>query len=153
MAHFLTNRGKLLLMKGGWDLAGGTAYKMGLLQGSALPAAIDTAGEVSVLNTNTDLFALSGVTECTGGTYARVAMTRSNATEDDANNRVNMDASDVVFNSGTNAQQTYGAFWYDATTDTTETTRLLIGVLSFASAITFNGSTVTVAITDLVRAS
>jgi hypothetical protein len=152
MAHFLTNRGKLLLMQGGWNSAGGTAYKMGLLAGAAMPAAIDTATEVSVLNTVADLLPTLA-TECTGGTYARLSMTRTNATEDDANNRVNMDASDVVFASGTNGQQTYGAFWYDATSDSTDTTRLLMGVLSFASAITFNGSTVTVAITDLVRAS
>jgi hypothetical protein len=150
MSHFLTNRGKLLIVQGKWDTAGATAIKIGLLQGSAVPAAIDTAGEIADINTNTDLFALSGVTEVTGGTYARLSLSRTNATEDDANDRVNADASDVVFNSGTNGQQTYGGWWYDATT---ETTRLVYGVFAFASAITFNGSTVTGTIADLWRAS
>lgn len=153
MAHFLTDRGKLLLIQGQWDDAAAGALKVGLLQGAAMPAAVDTANEVAVVNTMTELLALSGVTEVTGGTYARLAMTRTPAAEDDGNFRVNMDAADLVFASGTNGQQTWGGFWYDATTDTNDGTRLCMGVFSFAAAITFNGSTVTCTIADLVRAA
>jgi hypothetical protein len=118
-----------------------------------MPAGIDTAAEVADLNTVTELLAVASVSEVTGGTYARLALSRTNATEDDANDRVNADAADLVFASGAAAQQTWGGFWYDATTDTNDGTRLVMGVFSFASAITFNGSTVTCTITDLFRAT
>jgi len=149
--HYLTNRGKLLLMQGQWDDAGASAIKAGLCQGATVPTGIDTAAEVADLNTVTELLAIA--TEVTGGTYARLALSRTNAAEDDTNDRVNMDAADLVFNSGTAAQQTWGGFWYDATTDTNDGTRLVIGVFNFTAAITFNGSTVTCTIADLVRAS
>jgi hypothetical protein len=66
-----------------------------------------------------------------------------------------MDISDVTISSaggGTN-NTLYGAFFYDATTDTTDTTRILLSVDWFASTITTNGGNLTYAVTDLYRLS
>ena len=148
----LTNRGKLLLMQGGWDDAGASAYKIGFVKVQA--AAHDTAVEIADLNTVADLVA-GGSTECDFTNYARTALTRSAASEDDTNDRVNMDADDVtISNAGGASNNTIvGAFIYDATTDTNDTTRLLISVDWFASSLTTNGGNFTYAISDLYRAS
>jgi hypothetical protein len=45
----------------------------------------------------------------------------------------------------------YGAYFYDSTTDTNDTTRLLISVDFFATPITTNGGDFTYAIADLYR--
>lgn len=159
MAHWLTNRGKLLLMQGLWDDAGATAVKMGLLSGAAVPAAIDTEAEVQDLDTVAALLALTGVDEPAGawytgqGTAGRHNLTRTASAEDDTNNRVNMDAADVTWTAATAGDNLYGAFWYDGTTDTNDTTRLLCGLITFTSVVPTNGSNITVAITDLIRAS
>lgn len=159
MAHYLTNRGKLLLMQGLWDDAGATAVKMGLLSGAAVPAAIDTEAEIQDLNTVAELLALTGVDEpvtawYTGqGTAGRLNLTRTAAAEDDTNNRVNLDAADLTWTAAAAGDDLYGAFWYDATTDTSDATRLLCGVITFASVVPTNGSDITVAITDLIRAT
>jgi len=73
--------------------------------------------------------------------------------EDDTNNRANLDAADVVWTAATAGTNIYGAFWYDATTDTTDTTRLLMGLILFGSVVPTNGSDLTLTITDLIRAS
>lgn len=156
MANWLTNRGKLLLMQGHWDDAGATVVRVGLILGSSIPAAMDTEAEVQDLNTVGELLALAGVDEPTGGWYSRQNLTRSAASEDDTNNRVNMDASDVTFTAAAvNGAETHacGAFVYDATTDTNDTTRLLMSVVTFATAVAFNGSNLTLAISDLYRAT
>lgn len=159
MAHYLTNRGKLLLLQGLWDDAGATAVRMGLLEGAAIPVAIDTEAEVQDLNTVGELLALTGVDEPASGWYTgqgtagRLNLSRTNAAEDDTNNRVNMDAADLTWTAATAGDDLYGAFWYDATTDTNDTTRLLCGVITFASVVPTNGSNITVAVNDLIRAS
>jgi hypothetical protein len=153
MAHWLTNRGKLLLMQGHWDDAGATVIRLGLLAGAAIPAAIDTEAEIQDLNTVDDLLVLTGVDEPVAGWYSRKNLTRTNAAEDDTNNRVNLDAADVTWTAATAGTSIYGAFWYDATTDTTDVTRLLMGVITFASVVPTNGSDLTLTIADLVRAS
>lgn len=158
MSHWLTNRGKLLLIQGLWDDAGGTAVKLGLLEGASIPAAIDTEAEIQDLNTVGELLALTGVDEPSSGWYTgqgssgRMNLTRSASSEDDTNNRVNLDASDVTYTAATAGDDIYGAFWYDGTTDTNDTTRLLCGVILFAAAVPTNGSNLTLTITDLVRA-
>lgn len=150
--HWLTNRGKLLLLQGAWDDAGSTAIKMGLLAGTQ-PAALDTAAEVADLDTVAGL--LASATEATFTSYTRKDLTRSAVAEDDANDRVNLDAADVVWSpaGGATNNTVVGAFFYDATTDTDDTSRLLISVDWFASSITTNGGSLTYAITDLYRAS
>jgi hypothetical protein len=151
MAHFLTNKGKLLLVQGLWDDAGASAVRIGLFQGATFDVDIDTQAEVNDLNTVTDLLAVA--TELTSGGYARQNLVRTNAAEDDTNDRVNLDAADVVFSTVAVGQTVPGGFWYDATTDTNDTTRLLCGVFSFATPLPTNGSNITLTIADLVRAS
>jgi hypothetical protein len=161
MAHFLTNRAKLLLLQGQWDDAGATAIKIGLINGSAVPAAIDTEAEVQDLNTVSELLALTGVDEPTqawytgAGTAGRINLTRTNAAEDDTNNRVNLDTTNVTYTAATaGGGETHvcAAFWYDGTTNTDDTTRLLMGVITFTP-VALNGSDLQLTITDLVRAS
>lgn len=158
MSHFLTNRGKLRLLQGAWDSAGATAIKVGLLAGAAIPAAIDTEAEVQDLNTVAELLALTGVDEPVAAWYTgqgasgRLNLSRTAAAEDDANNRVNLDTADVTYTAATTGTDIYGAFWYDGTTDTNDSTRLLCGVILFASVVPTNGSDLTLSIADLVRA-
>lgn len=159
MPHYLSNRGKLRLIQGAWDSAGASAIRVGLLVGGSIPAAVDTEAEIQDLNTVGELLALTGVDEpasawYTGqGTAGRKNLSRTNAAEDDTNNRVNLDAADVTWTAATVGDSLYGAFWYDATTDTNDTTRLLMGVILFASVVPTNGSDIVLQITDLVRAS
>jgi hypothetical protein len=80
-------------------------------------------------------------------------MSRTNAAEDDTNDRVNLDAADVSFGALATGQTIIGAFIYDATTDTNDTTRLLISVDWFAAGVPTNGGTITYAIADLYRAA
>jgi hypothetical protein len=157
MSHWLTNRGKLILLQGGWDDSAGTVFKLGLLEGAAIPAAIDTEAEIQDLNTVAELLALTGVDEPASAWYTsvgasgRVNLTRTNAAEDDTNNRVNLDADNVTYPSATLGDDIYGGYWYDGTTDTNDTTRLLCGVFLFASVIPTNGSDLTLTIADLIR--
>ncbi len=153
MTHWLTNRGKLLLLQGQWDDAGATAVDIGLLVGAAIPAAIDTEAEIQDLNTVGELLALTGVDEPVGGWYVRKDLSRTNAAEDDTNNRVNMDTANVVWTAAAAGETIYGAFWWDATTDTNDTTRQLMGLILFAAAVPLNGSDFTLTVTDLVRAA
>lgn len=159
MAHWLTNRGKLLLMQGLWDDAGATAVRIGLLSGAAIPAAIDTEAEVQDLATVAALLALTGVDEPASGWYTgqgtagRLNLSRTNAAQDDTNNRANLVAANATWTAATAGDNLYGAFWYDATTDTNDTTRQLCGVITFASVIPTNGSNITATITDFIRAT
>jgi hypothetical protein len=136
--HFMTNRGKLLLMQGAWDDASATVIRMGLCKVQA--AAHDTAVEVADLNTVADLVA-GGSTECDFTNYVRKNLSRTNWAEDDTNDRVQAVASLVTWSSAGGAANNtiVGAFFYDATTDTNDTTRLLLSVDWYASSITTNG--------------
>lgn len=149
--HWLTNAGKKYLIDGGWTDAAGTNIKIGLLKDSQ-PAGLDTAAEVADLDTVSGLLAVA--TEADFTNYARTSLTRSAAAEDDSNDRVNMDASDVTWNSagGTTNNTIYGAFIYDEGGGT-DATRTLMSVDWFASPITTNGGNLTYAISDLYRAS
>lgn len=150
--HWLTNRGKLLLAQGAWDDDAATLFRIGLLVGSQ-PAAVDTQAEVADLNTVNDLLVTAAATECSVAGYARQNLSRSNAAEDDANDRVNLDAADVAFGALTTGQTVIGAFVYEASTDTNDTTRQLVSVDWFASGVPTNGGTFTYAIADLYRLS
>ena len=158
MSHWLTNRGKLLLVQGLWDDAGATAVKLGLLAGASTPAAIDTEAEIQDLDTVAALLALTGVDEPANAWYTgqgasgRMNLTRTASAEDDANHRVNLDAANVTYTAATAGDTIYGAFWYDASTDTNDSTRLLCGLILFTPVPT-NGSDLVLTINDLVRAS
>lgn len=149
----LTNRGKLLLLQGAWDDDAATIIRVGLVKVQG--AAADTAAEVADLNTVTDLIVTAGCTECDFTNYARKNLSRTNAAEDDANDRVNIDASDLVWTAagGASNNTILGAFFYDATTDTNDTTRLLISVDWFAAGQATNGGDITYGIADLYRAA
>lgn len=149
--HWLSNKGIWLLMQGQWDDATATAIKIGLLVGASAPAA-HSRTSIQPVNTVGELLALSGFAEATGGWYSRVSLSRTNVAEDDANNRANLDAADVLRTSATVGQTLWGGFWYDATVDTTDTTRLLIGCYAYTTPIPTNGSNFTETISDLVRA-
>lgn len=152
--HWLTNKGKKYLIDGGWTDAAGTDIKVGLLQTSQ-PAAADTQIEVADLDFVSSLLVTAGATEANFTNYGgRVALTRSAAAEDDTNDRVNMDASDVVWTSagGATNNTLYGAFILDDTGGA-DTSKILISVDWFASTITTNGGNFTYAIADLYRAS
>jgi len=148
--HWLTNRGKLLLIQGDWHDLGANDIQMGLLAGSQ-PAALDTAAEVADIDTVAGLLAIA--TEATFTDYARKNLSRSAAAEDDGNDRVNMDAADVVWTAagGASNNTLYGAFFFK--TGASDADRQLISVDWFASPITTNGGDLTYAIADLIRAS
>ncbi len=151
--HWPTNRGRLLITQGRWDTAAATLLRVGLLSVSQ-PVNADTAAKVADFNTVADLVA-AGATICTATNYVAKNLARSNATEDDTNDRVNMDAADVVWTAlgGATNNTLYGAYIYDAGTDTSDTTRLLMSVDWFVTPLATNGGDVTYAIADLYRAA
>jgi hypothetical protein len=151
--HWLTNRGKLLLTQGNWDDIAATLVRCALVKVQGATA--DTQAEVADLNTMNDLIVTAGCTECDFTNYARKNLTRTNAAEDDANDRVGLDAADIVWTAagGATNNTILGAAFYDASTDTNDTTRLLISVDWFAAGLPTNGGDVTYAIADLYRLS
>ena len=151
--HMLTNRGKLLLMQGKWDSLGASLIKVALLKVQG--AAADTAVEVADLNTMNDLVVTAGSTRCDFTNWVDKALVRTNATEDDTNDRVNLDAGDLVWTAagGATNNTIVGAAFYDASVDTNDTTRILLSVDWFASGVPTNGGDFTYAIADLYRAS
>jgi hypothetical protein len=153
MSHWLTNKGKQLLMSGLWDDAGASAIKLGWIVGASIPTGADTEAEIQDVDTVTAFLALTGVTEGTGALATRQSLSRTNATEDDTNNRANLDAANITVSSVAAGQTVQGFFWYDATVDTNDTTRILCGVGYFASGVPTNGSDFTLTITDFIRAS
>ena len=153
--HWFTNRGKYLALQG--KLADGTTtLGIGLLVGSQ-PAALDTEAEVQDINTVAELLTsgTGAATEAAFTNYVRKTLASVTNTEDDTNNRTAIDAADVTWTSagGASNETVYGAFIYDKTTDTNDTTRLVVSVDWFASSITTNGGDLTYAIADLYRAS
>ena len=150
--HFLTNKGKLKLIQGDWDDAGATAIRILLFNGTTQPAGVDTQAEVADINFVTDLLAASGVVEMTASGYARQNLTRSAATEDDTNDRVNMDASNVTISAVAAGQSVIGGAVFEFVTNDTDSP--VIGVfLLDAPGIATNGSDITLTITDLYRAA
>lgn len=147
--HFFTTKGKTELMNGAWKDETASAIKMLLLNGTQ-PAALDTQAEVENVNFVDDLLNLTGVDECAGTGYARKTLTRSDPSEDDTNDRVNLDAADVVY-TGANFGTAFGAaFFIDTGNDATST---VLSVDLFASPLVTNGGDVTYAIADLYRAA
>jgi len=137
--HMLTNRGKLLLLQGAWDDNAATLIRVGLCKVQGATA--DTVVEVADLNTVNDLLVTTGSTECDFTNYVRKNLTRTNFAEDDTNDRVQAVASAVTWTAAGGAVNNtiLGAFIYDASTDTNDTTRLLISVDWFATGLPTNG--------------
>ena len=145
--HWLTNRGKLLLLQGA-----GSGWKIGLLVGTQ-PAGALTQQLVADLNTVNDLLVTAGATECSVGGYARQVLATYTRTEDDTNDRVNLDFADMAFGALGSGQTAIGAFYYDASTDTNDTTRQLASIDWFTTGVPTNGGTFTYAIADAYRLS
>lgn len=152
MTHWLTATGKQLIVQGLWDDAGATAVRLGLLAGASVPTGIDTEAEIQDFDTVDELLAVASVDEPGAGWYSRKNLSRVNATKDEVNNRSNLDAANVVWTAATTGTSLYGGFWYDGTTDTNDTTRLLCGLIIFPSVVPTNGSDITLTIDDLIRA-
>lgn len=150
--HWLTNKGKLSLLQGDWDDEGATDIRVGLLAGTTRPTGIDTAAEVADINFVTDLLAATGVDEITVSGYARQNLTRSVATEDDTNDRVNMDASDVTFTALAAGESIIGVFVFEFVTNDTDSPVYSV-VLLDAPGIPTNGSDISLTISDLYRAA
>lgn len=151
MAHYPTNRGLLRLVQGKWDDTGATTIKAGLLNFSATPAAL-TKAAIADVNFVSDLLALTGVVEMTASGYVRQTITRTAASEDDTNDRVNLDASDVTFPSVATGQNAGAAFYFIETASSpTDANREVLSVDIFTSTTPTNGSQLVVPIADLYR--
>jgi hypothetical protein len=153
MAHYVSNRGKLLLAQGAWDDDTAALIRIGLCSGASVPATVDTQIEINPLNFVSDFLALGSVVEANFTNYARQNLTRTPASEDDGNNRINLDASDVVIaNAGGAVNNTlWGGFVFEFITN--DAASPFISLFTFASTITTNGSNLTFAIADLYRIS
>lgn len=150
--HWLTNRGKLLLLQGAWDDLGATDIRMGYIAGAAVPAAMDTEAEIQDLNFVSELLALTGVDEPTASGYARMTLDRTNATEDDTNNRVNMDAGNETLSSVAAGDNIIAGFvYYHVGAD--DSANPLMSVFTLDAAVPTNGSDITATIADLYRAA
>lgn len=152
MSHFLTNRGKLLIAQGAWDDDTAALIRLGLCSGASVPVAIDTQAEINPLNFVGDLIPTLA-TEATFTNYARQNLSRTNAAEDDTNNRVNIDAADVTFTTagGATNNTIWGGFIFEFITN--DAASPLLSVFAFATPITTNGSNLTLTIADLYRLS
>jgi hypothetical protein len=150
MAHYMTNRGKLLVAQGAWDDDTAALIRIGLCSGASIPVGIDTQLEANALNFVDQLIPTLAA-EATFTNYARQNLTRTPAAEDDANNRVNLDASDLVISNagGATNNTLWGGFVFEFITS--DALSPLLSVFTFASTITTNGSNLTLAIADLYR--
>lgn len=150
--HWLTNRGKLELMQGAWDDAGATDIRMGYIQGTSRPAAIDSEAEIQDFNFVADLLGATGVDEPTVTNYARMNLDRTNAAEDDTNNRVNLDAGNETLSAVAAGESIIGGFIYRHVTNDSDSPLYSVWLLD-APGIATNGSDITATITDLYRAT
>lgn len=137
--HWFTNRGKLLIVQGAWDDVAATIIRCALVKVQGATA--DTQAEIEDLNTVNDLIVTAGCTECDFTNYARKNLARTNFAEDDTNNWAQAVATTLTWTAAGGALNNtiLGAVFYDATTDTNDTTRLLISVDWFASGQATNG--------------
>lgn len=145
MAQTATNKAKQLFATGA-IVPGTTDLRMGLLK--------TLAGHTNVpdLNTVADMEAHADFAEYTtseSASYARVALTGEAATEDDTNDRSNIDANDVSFGALETGGTIVGCFIFDQAGGA-DASRNLIAVYDLTSTPT-NGGTVTVTITDFLR--
>lgn len=154
LGHFWTTKGLYKLATTNFN--GATNLYMGLLQGAGgAPAGIDTAAEVANLDTVTGLLAVASVDEATGGSYARQNLTSVTATEDDTNDRVNLDAANATFTAVAAGAEIYGGFISQGTgVDGDDLISVFILRDSGSgSGVTPNGSDITATISDFARLS
>jgi hypothetical protein len=154
LGHFFTNRGKHKVAT--TNMHGATNLYMGLLQlAGGAPAGIDTAAEIADLDTVTALLAVTNVDEAVGGSYARQNLTSVTSTEDDTNDRENLDAANAVFSAVAAGAEIYGGFISQGTgVDGDDLISVFILRDSGSGAgVTPNGSDITATISDFARLS
>lgn len=123
MSEVLYNRGAFLIVSGTPTLTGATSIRAILaVSATSGGAALGAGWDNKDLNTVAELDALTDVTLLTAD---RVSLTTGTITEDDTNDRVNLDTDNFSFDPVA-GQSARAIFLYDATVDTDDTTRLLI---------------------------
>lgn len=154
LGHWFTNRGKKSVLT--TAVHGSTNFYMGLLQGAGgAPAGIDTEAEIQDLNTFTELDAVTSVAEAAGGSYGRQNLTSVTVTEDDTNNRANIDAGNATFPAVAAGAEIYGGFILRGTgVDGDDLiTVFILKDSGSGTGITPNGSDIVATIADWARAT
>jgi len=141
MAVTFTNKAKYLFATGA-IVPGTTDLRMGLLKTLAAHTNVPDLDTVAGMEAHADF------AELTASGYGRVAQTGEAATEDDVNDRVNIDSDNVSFSAISAGETIIGAFIFVHTGS--DATASLIGIYDLTSTPT-NGSTVTVTVADFAR--
>ncbi len=141
MAEYTTNRGKYLLAHSGMN---GRDLRMLVITGSVAGL---TQSVVEDLNTVADLDAVSGVSIHT----ERVALANESITEDDTNNRANLDSDNVVFAAAVGVDALGAGIFIEGANDAA---RELISVhtTGFSTPVPMDGG-MTVTVPDWLRVS
>ena len=163
--HYITNRGKLLLLQGAWVDNAAATLRLGYIQAtpSSVSGAADaaaTAAQVAQWDFVSDLITAGG-TLATFTNYATFALTTPALTEQDTpNNRVTLTASGspwtIASAGGTTNNTLHGVFVYQDLTGTdtaANTAKALISVDFFASTITTNGGSLSYSWTNIYTAA
>lgn len=142
MAQTVTNKAKYLFATGG-IVPGTTDLRMGLLKTLAAHTNVPDLDTVAGMEAHADF------AELTAAGYARVALTSEAATEDDANDRANIDSDNVAFAAISTGETIVGAFIFD-NAGGADASRNLVAIYDLTSTPT-NGGTVTVNVADFLR--
>jgi len=142
MAQAITNKAKQSIMAA--YLASGVDLRMGLLK--------TLAGVTNVPDINfiADMESHADFAEVTASGYARVALTGEASTEDDANDRANVDADNVAFAAIAAGETIVGVFIFEHTGS--DATAKVVGIYDISPTIPTNGGPVTINVADFLRA-
>ena len=141
MAQTATNKGKHLFATGG-IVPGTTDLRLGLLKTLASHA------NVPDINFITDMEAHADFAELTVSGYSRQTLTGEAATEDDTNDRSNIDSDNATFSALAAGETIVGAFLFVHTGS--DATASVVAIYDLTSTPT-NGGDVTITITDFLR--
>ena len=143
MAATATNRARYLFATGA-IVPGTTDLRMGLLETLAAHTNVPDLNFVADMESHADFAELTGVTS-----YARVALAGEAATENDTDNRADIDADNVAFGALEAGGTIVGAFIYHHV-GADDAANPVLGIYDLTSTPT-NGSTVTVTVADFLR--
>ena len=141
MAQTATNKGKQLFATGG-IVPGTTDLRIGLLKTLASHANVPDVNFISDMEAHADF------AELTVSGYSRQALANEAATEDDTNDRSNIDADNVTFSALAAGETIVGAFVFVHTGS--DATASVVAIYDLTSTPT-NGGDVTINITDFLR--
>ncbi len=142
MSQTVTNKAKFLFATGA-VVPGTTDLRIGLLKTLAAHTNVPDLDTVAGMEAHADF------AELTAGGYGRVALTSEAATEDDANDRANIDSDNVTFSAISTGETIVGAFIFD-NAGGADASRNLIAIYDLTSTPT-NGGTVTINVADFLR--